>query len=157
MITEFPGCVVWLYYSTFIIHTLDGVSFFCFKPLEISWMDNKATVEFVCPIMKNYASMDLGGVVYNAFSICINLHIFASRIQPLSQGSLLLVLGNEAGPLPVGNLVALGRPQWIGCENNEQTKLIMEPSPKTKKLRPIGVQLNKRFWRAARMLRSGSY
>ena len=33
-------------------------------------MDNKATVEFVCPIMKNYASMDLEGVVYNAFSIC---------------------------------------------------------------------------------------
>ena len=67
-------------------------------------MDNKATVEFVCPIMKNYASMDLGGVVYNAFSICINLHIFASRIQPLSQGSLLLVLGNEAGPHLVGDL-----------------------------------------------------
>ena len=74
-------------------------------------MDNKETVEFVCPIMKNYASMDLGGVVYNAFSICINLHFFASRIQPFSQGSLLLVIGNEAGPLPVGNLVALGRSQ----------------------------------------------
>ena len=67
-------------------------------------MDNKATVEFVCPIMNNYASMDLGGVVYSAFSICINLHIFASRIQPLSQGSLLLVLGNEAGPHPLGDL-----------------------------------------------------
>jgi len=86
--------------------------------------------------------MDLGGVVYSAFSICINLHIFVSRIQPLSRDSLLLVPGNESGPHPVGDLVALGRPNGIGWENNEQAKLIMEPSPKTKKLRLIGVQLN---------------
>ena len=105
-------------------------------------MDNKATVEFVCPIVKNYASMDLGGVVYNAFSICINLYMFVSPIQPLSQGSLLLVLGNESGPRPVGDLAAVGRPQGIGWENNEQTKLIMESSPKTNEHRPIGVQLN---------------
>lgn len=86
--------------------------------------------------------MDLGGVVYSAFSICINLHMFVSPIQPLSQGSLLLVLGNESGPRAVGDLAAVGRPQGIGWKNNEQTKLIMKPSPKTKKLLPIGVQLN---------------
>ena len=71
--------------------------------------------------------------------------MLVSRIQPLSQGSGLLVLGNEAGPHPVGDLVALGRPPGIGWENNEQTKLIMELSPKTKELRPIGVQLNQRL------------
>ena len=43
------------------------------------------------------------------------------------------------------DLVALGRPHGISRENNEQTKLTMKPSPKTKDLRPIGVQLNKRF------------
>ena len=59
--------------------------------------------------------------------------MLVSRIQPLSQGSLLLVLGNEAGPRPVGDLAAVGRPQGIGWENIEQRKLIMEPSPKTKK------------------------
>ena len=68
--------------------------------------------------------------------------MFVSPIQPLSQGSLLLVLGNESGPRPVGDLAAVGRSQGIGWENNEQTILIMEPSPKTKKLRLIGVQLN---------------
>ena len=68
--------------------------------------------------------------------------MLVSRIQPLSQGSLLLVLGNEAGPRSVGDLAAVGRPQGIGWENNEQRKLIIEPSPKTKKLRIIGVQLN---------------
>ena len=30
-------------------------------------------------------------------------------------------------------------------EKNKQTKLTMEPSPKTKELRPIGVQLNESF------------
>ena len=39
--------------------------------------------------------MDLGGVVYSAFCITV------SRVQALSQGSLLLVPGNEAGPHPV--------------------------------------------------------
>ena len=68
--------------------------------------------------------------------------MLVSRIQPLSQGSLLLVLGNEAGPQRVGDLVALGRPSGIGWENNEQTKSIMKPSLKTNELRPIGVQLN---------------
>ena len=68
--------------------------------------------------------------------------MLVSRIQHLSQGSLLLVLGNEAGPHLVGDLVALGRPPGIGWENNEQTKSIMKPSLKTKELRPIGVQLN---------------
>ena len=68
--------------------------------------------------------------------------MFVSPIQPLSQGSLLLVLGNEAGPHLVGDLVSLGGPQGIGWENNEQTKSIMKPSLKTKELRPIGVQLN---------------
>ena len=86
--------------------------------------------------------MDLGGVVYSAFSICINLHMLVSRIQPPFQGSLLLEPGNEAGPQPVGDLVALGKPPGIGWENNEQTKLIMKPSLKTNELRPIGVQLN---------------
>lgn len=41
-----------------------------------------------------------------------------------------------------GDLAGLGRPRGIGCENNKQTKLTVEPSPKTKELRPIGVQLN---------------
>ena len=68
--------------------------------------------------------------------------MFVSPIQPLSQGSLLLVLRNEAGPHLVGDLVSLGGPQGIGWENNEQTKLIMKPSLKTKELRPIWVQLN---------------
>ena len=68
--------------------------------------------------------------------------MLVSRIQPLSQGSLLLVLGNEAGPHLVGDLVSFGGPQGIGWENNEQTKSIMKPSLKTKELRPIGVQLN---------------
>ena len=68
--------------------------------------------------------------------------MLVSRIQPLSQGSLLLVLGNEAGPHLVVDLVSLGGPQGIGWENNEQTKSIMKPSLKTKELRPIGVQLN---------------
>ena len=86
--------------------------------------------------------MDLGGVVYSAFSICINLHIIVSRIQPLSQGSLLLVLGNESGHHPASDLAVVGRPHGIGSENNEQTKLIMEPSLKTKELLPIGIQLN---------------
>ena len=40
-----------------------------------------------------------------------------------------------------GDLAGLGRPHGIGCENNKQTKLTVEPSPKTKELRPIGVQL----------------
>ena len=71
--------------------------------------------------------------------------MLVSRIQPLSQGSLLLVLGNEAGPHLVGDLVSLGGPQGIGWENNEQTKSIMKPSLKTKEQRPIGVQLNQRF------------
>ena len=39
--------------------------------------------------------------------------MLVSRIQPLSQGSLLLVLGNEAGPHLVGDLVSLGGPQGI--------------------------------------------
>ena len=86
--------------------------------------------------------MDLGGAVSSAFSICMNLHVIASCILPLSPDSLLLVLGNESGPCPVGDLAAVGRSQGIGWENNEQTILIMEPSPKTKKLRPIGVPLN---------------
>ena len=34
------------------------------------------------------------------------------------------------------------RPHGIGWENNEQTKLTMEPSPKTKEQRHIRVQLN---------------
>ena len=44
-----------------------------------------------------------------------------------------------------------------GWENNKQTKLTMEPSPKTKELRPIGVQLNQRFWRAVRLLKTDSH
>ena len=40
------------------------------------------------------------------------------------------------------DLGALGRPHEIGWENNNRTKLTMEPSPKTKELRPIGVQLH---------------
>ena len=68
--------------------------------------------------------------------------MLVSRIQPRSQGSLLLVLGNEAGPHLVSDLVSLGGPQGIGWENNEQTKSIMKPSLKTKELPPIGVQLN---------------
>ena len=44
-------------------------------------------------------------------------------------------------------LVALGRPHRIDWGNNEQmhVKLTMEPNPKTKELRPKGLQLNERF------------
>ena len=42
----------------------------------------------------------------------------------------------------LGDLAALGRPHKIGCEKNKQTKLTVEPGPKTKELRSIGVQLN---------------
>ena len=34
-----------------------------------------------------------------------------------------------------GDLASLGRPHGIGSENNKQTKLTVEPSPKTKELR----------------------
>ena len=35
---------------------------------------------------------------------------------------------------PGGNPVALGKPHRCGWENDQQTKLTMEPSPKAKKL-----------------------
>ena len=54
-------------------------------------------------------------------------------------------LGEEKNSLSPGDLAALGGPHGIGWENNEQTKLTMKPSPKAKELRPIGIQLNKRF------------
>ena len=63
-------------------------------------------------------------------------------------------LGEEKNYYSPGDLSALGRPHGIGRENNEQTKLTMEPSPKAKELRSIGIQLNKRFRRAARLLLS---
>lgn len=42
----------------------------------------------------------------------------------------------------LGYLTALGKPHGIGLENSKQTKLTMEPGPRTKELRPIAVQLN---------------
>ena len=54
-------------------------------------------------------------------------------------------LGEEKNYLSPGDLAALGGPHGIGWENNEQTKLTMKPSPKEKELRPVGIQLNKRF------------
>ena len=45
-----------------------------------------------------------------------------------------------------GDLAALRGTHRIGWENNKQTKLKMEPRPKTKELQPIGVQLNQRFY-----------
>ena len=45
-----------------------------------------------------------------------------------------------------GDLAALRGTRRFGWENNKQTKLKMEPHPKTKELQPIGVQLNQRFY-----------
>ena len=48
----------------------------------------------------------------------------------------------------LGDLASLGKPHGIGWENSKQTKLTIEPSPKTKELRathrgPIKVEVLK--------------
>ena len=49
--------------------------------------------------------------------------MLVSRIQPLSQGSLLLVLGNEAGPHLVGDLELWeDLPGLVGKTMNKQNQ-----------------------------------